>query len=244
MTICIIFIVTIPSEMMSMSRDDCYLQWGVALLIGYFALFIGILSPFLLWYLRNCPDAHGIRTEIWINVIIAVPFFILLSIWYGFEQTSRSLKIYLHKIIGPGNWAACFTAISHIISVVIPLFQFYFADSQCLVRLRKLYNKRRLSIHQSLVEYDLDFAYEPIFIPELSIESLEYALTQPHILEQLQDLAIRDFSSENILFYENYLRLFKKCKQSSMDVNISYRARHAIDQAFTQLYLSHPEINP
>ncbi|OBZ83852.1 hypothetical protein A0J61_08098 [Choanephora cucurbitarum] len=216
-TICIIFIVTIPSEMMSLARDDCYLQWGIALLISYFALFIGILAPFLLWYLRNCPDAHGIRTEIWINAVIAIPFFVLLVVWYGFEQTSKPLRIYPYKLIGPGNWAVCFTAISHIASVVIPLFEFYFADSNCVTKARKLYNRRRLSVQQSLVESNLDFAYEPVFIPELSVRSLEYALTQPSILDQLQDLAIRDFSSENILFYENYLQLFRKCKHNFTD---------------------------
>lgn len=52
----------------------------------------------------------------------------------------------------------------------------------------------------------------PEFIPELSAASLERCMTDPDMMHQLQDLAIRDFSSENLLFYETYLSLESKLK--------------------------------
>ncbi|RCH79000.1 hypothetical protein CU098_005213, partial [Rhizopus stolonifer] len=201
-TLCIIFIVAIPSDMVAITKDDCRIQWGIGLLIGFFAIFICILSPFLLWYLRHTADTHGIRTEIWVHAIIAIPFFILLVVWFGFDRASRPIELYASKTYSPGDWAVYFTVVAHFISVVLPVMQFFLADN-------KYWNKtvhqvRHLFRHREKRQTCLEDQGSP-FIPELSIASLEHAMAHPEILHQLQDLAIRDFSSENVLFYETYL---------------------------------------
>lgn len=343
LSILLILVITLPSELMAMQvYGACYVQWGGFLLIALYAFFICILVPFMLWYLRNNADSHGIRTEVWIDALVGIPFFILYLVWYIVNiYNYDAVSIYVSKIYGPGNWVIFFTISAHFSSVVFPIIAYipienkYWLAFQCKVK-RFSTKVIRLMSCESTRKKDAEEAMAAMtIIPELSIDSLERTLADPDMMHQLQDLAIRDFSSENVMFYEKYLKLQEKFKsefaqqsdnlnQSStsknwintlsrkspimpfmaysttpitkeentgekendsdsvsndknlvllkkfmsvpipyklysdfirlyevfikedapIQVNISFRARHTIDEAFNALYLKHPELRP
>lgn len=229
-TLCIILVVAIPAEIRSMrTYGHCMLKWGAAALTFLYAIFIGIVAPFMLWYLRKNSDAHGIRTEIWIDAIIGIPFFILFVIWFKVAQTSPLSTFYVKTAYGPSCWAVFFTIVAHTISVVVPLIDYVPIENKYWIRARskvkQFYRKvtkqppndLRTSIQLQIEQlHNLDTHASVagrVILPELSMESLERTLADPVMMNALQDLAIRDFSSENLLFYENYLQLQDKLKK-------------------------------
>lgn len=344
LSLLVILVVTLPSELMTMQMyGACNNRWGSTLLVALYAFFIGIMVPFMLWYLRNNSDSHGIRTEVWVDAIVGVPFFILYLVWFILNTYNyEALSIYISKAYGPGNWVIFFTITAHFCSVVFPIIAYIPIENKywlwCLSKYRKGICKlqRLLGCGASPKQMDTEAAMAGVsIIPELSMESLERILADPEMMHQLQDLAIRDFSSENVIFYEKYLQLEEKFKsefvlhmdnlnhsstskkwinslakksptipfiahlptthlptttndQDSDDasekdndknqvmynkfmsvpipyklypdairlyevfikedapiqVNISFRARHTIDEAFYELYLKHPELRP
>ncbi|KAI9486003.1 MAG: hypothetical protein EXX96DRAFT_447566, partial [Benjaminiella poitrasii] len=250
--LCITITIVIPAEISAIrSFGTCNIYWGGGALVGYYGGFIVIVAPIILWKLRNNSDAHGIRTEIWIDIIIGIPFFLLFTLWFSFNVTNHSIfSFYTHILFDPDKWAAFFTIIAHVISVVIPVIQFLLVENKCWSRLQSRLGKIRNSITKAIFlkkstirntraqieeEAVLHSIFNTQLQPELSIESLERTLTDPEMLNQLQDLAIRDFSSENILFYESFIR-----EESCNQVNISHQARHEIDEAFSTIYQKHP----
>ncbi|KAI8641637.1 hypothetical protein BD408DRAFT_444208 [Parasitella parasitica] len=219
LSIFLIFVVALPSEIMAMqSLGTCYVKWGSGLLAGLYALFIFVLVPFMIWYLRNNSDAHGIRTEVFIDALVGIPFFILYLFWYIFNiyDNYKELQIYISKSFGPANWVVFFTATAHFFSVVLPVIGYIPIENkywtQCQYKLKKFSIQivRFLSC-ESIRRIDNEEAITTAAIlPELSMESLERTLADPDMVVQLQDLAIRDLSSENVIFYEKYLKLEEK----------------------------------
>jgi hypothetical protein len=341
LSLCVILIITVPTEITSMQKyGQCLEKWGASILVALYAIFIGGVAPFTLWYLRNNSDAHGIRTEIWIDAVIGIPFFVLYIIWFTIIQPTASMLFYVNKAYGPSNWVVFFTIVTHTITVVIPLIDYVLIENKHWTHARRkvksIYNRITkqprydsaapvpLHVEQQRDQESEAAIATTIIVPELSMESLERTMTDPDMMNILQDLAIRDFSSENLLFYENYLKLEEKFKYelvtnrhyqympnntgnwkkspyipyisnsstqimksndnnhstdgekrnslsleqfmsipipfklypdfirfyetfiregSPTQVNISYRARHTIDQAFHDIYKKNPELN-
>jgi hypothetical protein len=250
----------------------------------------------------------------------------------------------VNKVYGPSNWVVFFTIVAHTITVVVPLINYISIDNKYWIyarrKVKKFYRKVtkqppcdttapiQLHVQQRHdLESDIAIASPTVILPELSIESLERTLADPEMMNLLQDLAIRDFSCENLLFYEKYLQLEEKFKKelvanrhfehirphsvsvskswiqswskksplipkitgndsdnnstdedkqnclsleqfmsipipfklypdfmrfyetfiregSPTQVNISYRARHAIDRVFCNIYKKNPDLNP
>ncbi|KAF1800446.1 hypothetical protein V8B55DRAFT_1599753 [Mucor lusitanicus] len=221
LSLLVILVITLPAEVMAMQAYGmCYVRWGSTLLVTLYAFFIGILVPFMLWYLRNNSDSHGIRTEVWVDAIVGIPFFILYLVWFVLNlYDSEALSIYISKTYGPGNWVIFFTITAHFCSVVFPIIAYLPIENRvwlwCQCKYRKALCRLQRLAHcgsppkQADTEEAMTAAS---IIPELSMESLERTLADPEMIHQLQDLAIRDFSSENVIFYEKYLKLEEKFK--------------------------------
>ncbi|GAN08808.1 hypothetical protein MAM1_0224d08324 [Mucor ambiguus] len=221
LSIIVILVITLPSELMAMQAyGACYVRWGSTLLVSLYAFFICILVPFMLWYLRNYSDSHGIRTEVWVDAIVGIPFFILYFVWFILNTYDyEALSIYVSKTFGPGNWVILFTITAHFCSVVFPIIAYipieskFWLQFQCKCRKAVCRLQRFLHYGSARKQRDAEGAMAAMsIIPELSMESLERTLADPEMMRQLQDLAIRDFSSENVIFYEKYLRLEEKFK--------------------------------
>ncbi|KAG2193896.1 hypothetical protein INT46_007273 [Mucor plumbeus] len=241
LTIFIILVITLPSELMAMQAyGTCYEQWGGGLLVALYAFFILILVPFMLWYLRNNSDSHGIRTEVWIDAIVGIPFFILYLVWYIVNiYNYEAVSIYVSKRYGPVNWVIIFTVSAHFCSVVFPIIAYIPIENKYWLTFQRKTKKFSIKIIrfiscESTRKHDIEEAIAAMTItPELSIESLERTLADPDMMHQLQDLAIRDFSSENVIFYEKYLKLEEKFKgefvQLSDNINQSSTSKNWIN---------------
>ncbi|CEP08609.1 hypothetical protein [Parasitella parasitica] len=217
----LILVIALPSELMAMQTlGTCNVRWGAGLLAGLYAFFICILVPFITWYLRNNSDAHGIRTEVLVDALVGIPFFILYLFWYILNiYNSEALSIYISKTFGPANWVIFFTITAHCFSVVLPIIGYILMENKYWTRCQHKFKKistrivRFLSC-ESTRRIDSEEAITGTAImPELSMDSLERILADPDMVVQLQDLAIRDFSSENVIFYEKYLELEGKFRE-------------------------------
>lgn len=296
LSLVIILIITIPSNLHAVQTShSCNTTWGASVLLGMFGFFIAFLSPLIIYCLKDNPDAHGIRTELWIITFFGFPLFLLYAVFFfKISPVQADPTKYMSRVFAPANWVVFFTAIGHVISVVVPLLQYMPIRIPC-IRHIVFIKRRRAYANSSTENFDISrLAPRPtssMSIPlELTMESLERALADPDLMHQLQDLAIRDFSSENLLFYERYLNLVDRLKtewsipsvsyrfdKSSLvendyggilhrhipdkllpdfidfyeqfirvnapfQVNISYKARNTLDEAFDKLYRKNPSL--
>ncbi|GAA5804712.1 hypothetical protein HPULCUR_010215 [Helicostylum pulchrum] len=256
-------------------KGGCSAMRAVITIIFYFSFFAVILVPFLMYYLKDNCDANGIRAEIRIVSLIGIPMFIVYMMFLLVVDPRRLLYGHFRRIVFmPVNWLLFLTALAHFFSVVIPLICYLPIRNQYWLKVRNWIGHHcRLQRRPTLVSTS--------FKPELTIESLERCMLDPELMQQLQDLAIRDFSSENMLFYERYLELEYQLNQefstrnrwintyvkkkpgldllstpvpqkmypqfiqfyetfiqedATSQVNISYRARNAVDTVFEYVY--------
>lgn len=189
------------------AMEGCSATRAVITLIVYFSFFTVVLVPFLMYYLKDNCDANGIRAEIRAVSIVGVPMFIMYMLFLFVLDPRRVLYGHFRRVVFlPVNWLLFLTALAHFITVVIPVIRYlpiqnvYWIKARSWIEHHCRLNRRRTLLSTS-------------FRPELTIESLERCLLNPQLILQLQDLAIRDFSSENTLFYERYLELEYQLQQ-------------------------------
>lgn len=205
-TIIIIIAVAAPLDLTRV----CTIRVGAALSIALYVIFIAFIAPFILYHLKDNADAHGIRTELWIDSILGIPIFVIYIIFFTvLSPNVLVLTEFRHKLFTPGNWIVFYTATAHVLSVVMPILSLLPIRNIYWIRMRDSIIKhcrlKKRTSNASALETS-------VCIPNLSMDSLERCISDPHIMRQLQDLAIRDFSSENLLFYEKYLELENKFK--------------------------------
>ncbi|KAL9556717.1 hypothetical protein PS6_002197 [Mucor atramentarius] len=257
LSVTILVIIIVISEFSSIRAhgpSQCQFFWGNYVVMGMVIFFFLIVVPFIVWYLRNDADAHGIRRELWVTMGIGVPCFIMCIIWQVlFKYPTNSKPAGVRGVFGPSNWIIILMTTSHIMSVIMPLFKTLSIDSQA----RRTSNSK--TCRHSAVADDL-YSSTPTLPSqklELTTESLHNALADPHMLRVLQIWAVKDFSVENILFYDRYLHLLQGiepnnnildtplgvdqipevvdfyntfiAENSPLQVNISHRARSTID---------------
>ncbi|CAO3700202.1 unnamed protein product [Rhizopus stolonifer] len=250
-TIVLILVITVPSHQHAVNTlYRCDTTWGASVLLGMFGFFIAVITPSITYGLKDIPDAHGIRTEFWILALIGIPLFVLNAVFFfKLFPAQSNPDSYINRLFAPANWIMFFTAAAHIVTVVVPLLEYAWIKKR----------PRRIRRNSSTEHFDLS---RPRL--ELTVESLQRALADQEMMQQLGELAIRDFSSENILFYEKYLELQQKIESgdevqiadyveiyecfihenASFQVNISYKARSVLDSAFQNLYAECPELAP
>ncbi|CAO3703456.1 unnamed protein product [Rhizopus stolonifer] len=215
-SIIIILAITVPSQQHAIQvLHRCDTTWGAYALLGMFGFFIVVLTPVISYSLKDNSDAHGIKTELWLISFLGLPLFLLYAVFFfKLSPAQSNSKLYMRRVFAPANWVVFFTAIAHLVSVVIPLLGYLPIRIHKVKRMLMRYRFRKNS---STENFDIGgLAPRPVSslsVPlELTIECLERSLMDPYLMSQLQEHAIRDFSSENLLFYEKFLNLEEKVR--------------------------------
>ncbi|KAI8979104.1 hypothetical protein BDF20DRAFT_805936, partial [Mycotypha africana] len=205
------------------SKARCKYLYGnmlnVAMVVGFFILIV----PSVVWYLRRDKDAHGIRKEIMITMGVGTPCLVMTIVWQlVFDPPTRKTPSSIRNIYGPMNWLMVVTTTNHIVSIIWPLFKKIPLTTLStrntsimdLLLPRKKTIQRRQQQQQpqqqqnGLLANQQKSKYDPVV--ELTTESLTQALLNPKMLRVLQTWAVKDFSVENILFYEKYIEFTQK----------------------------------
>ncbi|KAF7729123.1 hypothetical protein EC973_004891 [Apophysomyces ossiformis] len=202
--------------------SHCKFQWADYLLAAFNGMFFLFIAPIIVWSVRGYKDAHGIRTEMLVDVGVGIPCFAIFIFWMvRFDQPTDSLDEYLYRVFLSENWSVFFMTACYVMSVVVPLsstLSVHFLRDLPTSRptiddtLESLHglNERHRRLHEQPTIHVGDNTLD--FPLELTAESLKNALVYKGTLLRLRTLAIQDFSSENVLFYENYLKLADKVK--------------------------------
>ncbi|KAI8061889.1 uncharacterized protein B0P05DRAFT_477325, partial [Gilbertella persicaria] len=196
------------------AQSNCQFPFGNYVVMGMVSFFFLILVPFIVWHVRNDDDAHGIRQEIRITLSVGVPCFICFIVWQVlFALPTFAKPINPRGYFGPGNWIVLMTTSNHIMSVIYPLFKTLSVTKKPHRKSRDLYNMvTRHSLSTGFEQARANQATENQTQEweqqlDLTTESLNYALHTPTLLKVLQSWAVKDFTIENILFYDRYLCL-------------------------------------
>lgn len=251
--IAVIIIIAEFTSIRANGRSQCQIYWGHYVILSMVVFFFVAVVPFIIWYIRGDDDAHGIRRELWVTVGVGIPCFIVCIIWQAlFESPTSSKPAGIRGIFGPSNWLIIVTTTSHVMAVISPLFKTLSLDKQA----RRKPSSSKPHRRSTAVETHSS-ASIPLQKLELTTESLHSALADPDTLRVLQSWAVKDFSVENILFYDRYLHLLQGigpnnnildtplgidqipevidfyntfiAENSPLQVNISHKARSTID---------------
>ncbi|KAI9491820.1 hypothetical protein BDB00DRAFT_789294 [Zychaea mexicana] len=146
-------------------------------------------------------------------------------------------------LFAPGNWVVIMTTIGHILLVLIPLARSYRTKNSYSIHALEIdsssssYNnnnsnrsslddlfgnasdpgrRRRQKPHQTRRNAGTELPRLPNTHPhyELTADALDQALQDPDTIKSLKELATKDFSVENVLFYEEYLKVRRKIAYS------------------------------
>ncbi|KAI9490893.1 hypothetical protein BDB00DRAFT_742708, partial [Zychaea mexicana] len=183
---------------------NCELNWGVFILLAFVGFFVVIVAPAIVWRAQRYKDAHGIRNEILIDLTAGTICCIMAIIWYyRFNGTLVRTPegVYFDKFFAPRNWLVFFTTISHFTSVVYPISQLLPEWFKFRTR-----NEDRSSCHSGDRRGSQSSRTDRPNVPQTP-EALEKLLRDPEAVEELVQLAVQDFSSENVLAYKEYLNL-------------------------------------
>lgn len=212
-------VVCVCTEIFALRRrhPGCKAEWGIFVIAAVLGVFV-LFTPIIIWQLRRSKDLHGIRTELMIEVAVGIPCYILMLIWFGIYGRlvpAATGSHYMH-FFSPANWSIIFTSATHLTSVVFPLIQ-------VLIHYRR--TKHTAIMQQNpggaaaAANDEMDDGVSRISTRVdakpcslMQIRTLQQLLSDPDTVQELLQLSIQDFSSENILFYEAYLKLVDKVK--------------------------------
>ncbi|KAI9257228.1 hypothetical protein BDA99DRAFT_441542, partial [Phascolomyces articulosus] len=206
------------SEATYLSTKRCHASWGNYLVMAGLSFFFIVVIPVIWWRLRNYKDEHGIRNEILIQCIVSIPCIVMFMIWIiVFEPTYSETPSVIRTVFIPGNWGVIMTTIGHFFFILRPLVRSYQKDENITItddygerddedhyRQQQQQRRRRLG---STIDQLFD-STTPHY--EMTKNALEQALEDPDAMKILKELATKDFSVENILFYGEYLKLRRK----------------------------------
>ncbi|KAG2227021.1 hypothetical protein INT45_006428 [Circinella minor] len=216
------------TEVLVLPEIRCKDFYGNYLIMAVLGLFFVIICPFIWWRLRDSKDLHGIRNEILVQLIVSVPCIIMYIVWTGVFQSPYSENPSAPRVMfSPGNWAVIMTLTGHTFFIIIPLIK-SFKKNKDLPSDPFDTNTYNIGRHDTVVglESTQQLPLSPSIrrdpqtdLPnlrgtkphyELTKDGLEEALNDPEAVKILEKLAAKDFSVENILFYEEYLNLRRK----------------------------------
>ncbi|KAI9270180.1 hypothetical protein EDC94DRAFT_340628 [Helicostylum pulchrum] len=213
----------------------CEIYVGNYIILGMVLVFFAVVVPFIFWYLRDDEDAHGIRKEIWVTVAVGVPCSIICIIWQTvFEYPTGKNPAGIRGLFGPCNWLIILTTTNHIMTIVLPVFKTLYLERPektkfSCIRINRTFNLSWLynifPTNRLLCNKDNKGKMSTNTLGhsmarnghkwELTVESLLQALNDPDQLSILKSWAVKDFTVENILFYDRYLDLLKQIKNSA-----------------------------
>ncbi|KAG2201958.1 hypothetical protein INT47_000497 [Mucor saturninus] len=226
-------------------RSHCEIYMGNYMTSAIVAFFFLVIVPFVFWLLRNDGDAHGMRMEIWVTVAVGIPCCILCIVWQiAFEYPTSRNPAGVRGVFGPCNWLVILTTTNHVATSIMPVFKtLSIDDKNSMVSVRKRRDqwistlKKKLSLDKLLVNlYQQN--HQSTTTPEssskngghdweLTVESLYHALNDPEQIDILKNWAVKDFSVENVLFYDRYLSLVKQLVQSRVEDTDSFSSNQS-----------------
>ncbi|KAI7886639.1 hypothetical protein K492DRAFT_186493 [Lichtheimia hyalospora FSU 10163] len=200
-------------EVVTMTRDGahCTYSWGSYIMVVLDVVFVIVVAPFSVWHVFKYKDLHGIRASILTQCIAGIPCIIMYFIWTAALQPPNTEHPSMPRVMfAPGNWVLIMTTTGHIMFIVVPLFRrphFYLSSRQ-----RSLSSSHPITTTNTTSHHTT--ANNPSYIGhyrvELSAESLRNALNDAESADALLQLATKDFSAENVLFYMEYQKLANK----------------------------------
>ncbi|KAI9363675.1 hypothetical protein BD770DRAFT_440130 [Pilaira anomala] len=224
--ISILILVIVPVEYFVIWADNhthCEYYIGNYIILSLVGVYFVVIVPFVIWYLRKDEDAHGLRKEIWIAVAVGIPCSIVCIIWQSvFEYPSYGKHVRERMFFGSSNWLIILTTTNHVTSIVLPMFKTLKLEGPngnrtskegvCRkVWLRKMFYKQTRNSTVELVHLTASGGHNW----ELTMESLARALSDLEQLAILKSWAVKDFTVENILFFEEYRRLINDVKEDN-----------------------------
>ncbi|KAI8371430.1 uncharacterized protein BYT42DRAFT_548300 [Radiomyces spectabilis] len=211
----VIIVICAVCEVFARQHMECQFEWGNYLQMGCFAVFIVVIAPFNLWYLRGIQDTHGIRNELMLSLTVGFPLFVLYVVWlFVLPPRSPYSWTVARGVYSASNWALLMMATGHTASVVVPLF-----DITHIIRLilTNLVCHGKCSLQESEpVKQQPKNARNQRGPLELNSSSLKRALSERETIRLLREWAIKDFSVENIIFFEYYFKLGAEVKKTQI----------------------------
>lgn len=218
-------------------QPRCEIYMGNYMVSAFAAFFFLVIIPFIFWLLRNDGDAHGMRKEIWVTVAVGIPCSILCIIWQiAFDYPTSKNPANVRGLFGPCNWLVILTTTNHVTTTIMPIFKTLSIDDknstisyhkrrdQWITKLKKKLaheNLPRFSQTSQSSTFESSNRNSDPYYWELTVDSLYRALNDPGQIDILKNWAVKDFSVENILFYDRYLNLVKQLIQSRDEDSIS-----------------------
>jgi hypothetical protein len=232
-TIVLLIVIIVLAETLSISAGGysrCSLDWGNNMIMGLVIFFFVVVVPAIGWLLKDYEDAHGIRLEIWVTLLVGIPCFVAFIIWQCVFESPNLSTNSVRNLFGPGNWILFVTTTNHIMSILLPTVKTLSIQRKSKTKPnRKKHNSTVVQKARNVCRLSMLRPPEPknagpsmpilssLSLPSLgrnplrlTTESLEENLCDPYMRGVLREWAIKDFSVENVLFYEFYLNLVQK----------------------------------
>jgi hypothetical protein len=165
--------------------------WPFMLGMIFIGSYVAVIGPITLYLTRNARDEYGIRTDVYVTMMVGffsfVAFFIT-TFWDAYQA-------YWH-ILGPVGFTNLVFLSGHITSVLIPLRQSFREERQ---RKRQAKNLK------------------------LNMQGLKKVLEDDALRAELKAFCVRDFTVENVMFYEEIMEL----ERMAVELVIKERRRRA-----------------
>lgn len=219
---------------------NCNPDWGNRVMLGVVVFFFSIVLPAILWFLRGCDDAHGLRLEMWVTAIVGLPCIVLFLVWQLVFPSPMTSPASVRNLFMTTNWIMIVTTSNHFMSIILPVYKVLWIgeietrttnmiENACRKVIHKLHNW-----HETLnLLGSTHSVYRPSFLSrnklEITNESLLMVLCDGEMRQILRNWAIKDFTVENILFYEYYLGIVEKVR------NIHYPERSPKASSFRSM---------
>ncbi|ORX90018.1 regulator of G protein signaling superfamily [Basidiobolus meristosporus CBS 931.73] len=171
----------------SVADENCLIGWEW-IPHRFFVIFYTVLIIVLILMLLSVSDAYGIRRELIIMCTISTSIDIFLIIFFSVPAM---------QVLDPNIFSLAIA--------LIPIFTFYYF----MVLKPILESYGFTTLFQTLI------GRSPQIALTSSMESFETLLRTPTLFEQFKLFAVKDFTIENVLFYEHCCRIHELAATSS-----------------------------
>ncbi|KAK9695383.1 hypothetical protein K7432_012979 [Basidiobolus ranarum] len=171
----------------TIATEECMVGWEW-IPHRFFVAFYTILIILLILLLRTVNDAYGIRRELIIMCTISTSIDIFLVIFFSVPAM---------QVVNP--------EIFSLAVALLPIVFFYY-----FMVLKPIMESFGFTSILQLLRFS-----SPQFTLTSSMESFEILLKNPSLFEQFKLFAVKDFTVENVLFYEHCCRIHELASNSS-----------------------------
>ncbi|ORX64233.1 hypothetical protein K493DRAFT_343761 [Basidiobolus meristosporus CBS 931.73] len=176
----------------------CVVDWEMIPVVSFHGIYVLLLFPGLVWVVWRVEDAHWIKRELMLVLIVETVNF-----------TGRLVAVIIRMVgstipIAPTTWFTVATlVIVHSITIVFPVIDGWQET------------RSRSQINQA---------------------SFQMMLDDPYMFQSFKLFSVKDFSVENVLFYEAYKRLGRNVKLRHKDAKTSQISDSVLVDEILQIY--------